>query len=126
MAMTILALVPDLFFLSRLRAAAAGHGLTVEAVRWAEQLVERATRLQPALVVIDMGSDGQDWASALRALQAEPATAALPVIAFGPHVDRQSQATARAAGATRVLSNSGFTERLSELLADYAAAGPPP
>jgi hypothetical protein len=43
------------------------------------------------------------------------------VVAFGPHVDQESQTAARASGADRVLSNSRFTETLPDLLARYVS-----
>ena len=116
---TILALVPDLFFLSRIRAAAEQHGVAVETVRRAERLVPRATEVAPTLIIVDMGIVDQDWAAAVRDLKANPATASVPLIAFGPHVDHESQTTARSAGADRVLSNSRFTESLPDLLDHY-------
>lgn len=116
---TVLALVPDLFFLSRLRAAATGHGARVEVVRHPTDLAARAAALAPALIVVDMGSAGNDWAAAIRSVRDDPATAALPLVAFGPHVEGDNQAAARAAGATRVLSNSRFVADLPELLARY-------
>jgi CheY-like chemotaxis protein len=115
----VLALVPDLFFLSRLRAAAEARGAKVEVVRRADRLAGRAIEARPALVIVDMGTRGEDWAAAIRALRADPAGAALPVVAFGPHVDQEAQSEARAAGASRVLSNSRFTETLPDLLAGY-------
>jgi CheY-like chemotaxis protein len=114
---TILALVPDLWFLSRLRSAAEAAGLAVEVVRRVDRLAGRAAELAPVLIVVDMGIVGQDWAAAVTAVKADPTTAAIPLIAFGPHVDQASQAAARVAGADRVLSNRRFTERLPELLA---------
>lgn len=115
----VLALVPDLFFLSRLRAAVTGHGARVEAVRRPADLATRAAALAPALIVVDMGSAGNDWAAAIRSVRDDPVTAALPIIAFGPHVEVDNQAAARAAGATRVLSNSRFVADLPGLLARY-------
>jgi CheY-like chemotaxis protein len=119
----ILALVPDLWFLSRLRASAAEYGAVVESVRRAEHLAARAAAARPALVIVDIGTPGQDWAAAIRQLKQATATAAVPVVAFGPHVDHAGQAAARAAGADRVLSNRRFTEALPATLAGYLAAG---
>lgn len=116
---TIMALVPDLFFLSRLREAATSRAVTIEVVRRAERLAERASEVGPALIILDMGIVAQDWLSALQALRANPTTAQLPVVAFGPHVDQAAQAAARAAGATRVLANSRFVETVADLIDHY-------
>lgn len=119
----ILALVPDLWFLARLRASAAAYGATVEDLRRAEHLAARAAATRPALIIVDIGTPDQDWAAAIRQLKQAAATATVPVIAFGPHVDQAGQAAARAAGADRVLSNRRFTETLPALLAGYLATG---
>jgi CheY-like chemotaxis protein len=118
----ILALIPDLWFLSRVQAAAAERGARVVSVRRAERLAAAATATPPALVIVDMGTGtrGQDWAAAIGAVKALPGAA--PVVAFGPHVDAAAQAAARAAGADRVLSNSRLTETLPDLLARYLPA----
>jgi CheY-like chemotaxis protein len=117
---TILALTTDLWFLSRIRSAA-GTLATIEAVRRAGDLLDRARATGPALVLVDMNAAGQDWADTVRRLKSEPATATINVIAFGPHVDRESQALARSAGADRVLSNQRFVETLPQLLAQALA-----
>ena len=115
----ILALIPDLWFLSRVQAVAAERGARVVSVRRAERLAEAAVATPPVVVIVDMGTgtQGQDWAAAIVAVKAMPNAA--PVIAFGPHVDADSQSAARAAGADRVLSNSRLVETLPDLLARY-------
>jgi CheY-like chemotaxis protein len=118
----ILALAPDLWFLTRLRSAAEAVGALVEPVRRAERLHERAAEARPALIVVDMATPAQDWAAAIRALKGDPRTAATIVVAFGPHVDAASQRAARDAGADRVLSNRAFTDAFPRLLADYLAS----
>jgi DNA-binding NarL/FixJ family response regulator len=117
----ILALAPDLWFLTRLRTAADAAGAVVEPVRRAERLHERAADARPALIVVDMATPAQDWAAAIRAIKDDHRTAAVLVVAFGPHVDAASQRAARDAGADRVLSNRAFTDTLPRLLTDYLA-----
>jgi CheY-like chemotaxis protein len=120
----VLALVGDLFFLSRLQSAAAARGARVERVSQMAEASARVAALMPALIVLDMVSAGEAWLEALRQLKDGPA-ADTPVVAFGPHVDTTSQAAARAAGADRVLSNSRLVQSLPALLEQYlpSAAG---
>ena len=117
----ILALAPDLWFLTRLRTAADAVGAVVEPVRRAERLHERAAAAHPALIVVDMATPDQDWATAIRAIKDDLQTSAIVVVAFGPHVDAASQRAARDAGADRVLSNRAFTDAFPKLLAGYLA-----
>lgn len=70
-----------------------------------------------AVVIADLEALGPDPAAAIRAIAAAGAT----VLAFGPHVQGERLAAARAAGAV-VLPRSVFLQRLPELLA--AVLGP--
>lgn len=70
-----------------------------------------------AAVIADLEALGSDPAAAIRAIAATGAT----VLAFGPHVQGERLAEARAAGAV-VLPRSVFLQRLPELLA--AVLGP--
>ncbi len=70
-----------------------------------------------AVVIADLEALGPDPAAAIRAIAATGAT----VLAFGPHVQGERLAAARAAGAV-VLPRSVFLQRLPELLA--AVLGP--
>ncbi len=70
-----------------------------------------------AVVIADLEALGPDPAAAIRAVAATGAT----VLAFGPHVQGERLAAARAAGAV-ALPRSVFLQRLPELLA--AVLGP--
>jgi CheY-like chemotaxis protein len=118
----ILALAHNLWFQTRLRGAAESVGAVVEPVGRADQLAERAGRVRPALIVVDMATPGQDWAAAIRAIRSDGVTATVPIVAFGPHVDADGQRLARQAGADRVLSNRAFTDTLPHVLARYVTA----
>lgn len=117
----LIALVDDLMFLSRIREAARAAGIEVCAVRGEADLVAAARR-EGRLVLVDADSERLPWRAALAALRAEPASAALPVIAFVSHVRADLAAAARAAGASRVLARSAFVLELPELVARARAA----
>ena len=65
---------------------------------------------KPDLALVDLTAPG-----ALLAIEAL-VQAGVPVIAFGPHVDREALRRAREVGAGQVLARSVFFERLGELL----------
>lgn len=91
---------------------------TLEAEGYAVFLAATVVELRDALgegadaVLVPFAARGGDGLAAICALRDDPATAALPVIAFGPHVDTAGQEAARAAGATRVVPNSLFFTRM--------------
>ncbi|HEY7907572.1 MAG TPA: hypothetical protein VIC60_01805, partial [Thermomicrobiales bacterium] len=58
---------------------------------------------------------------AMRAMRAEPALRDTPMLAFGPHVDTTGQAAAVAAGATRVVTNGVFFNRMSAVVGALVA-----
>jgi hypothetical protein len=59
----------------------------------------------------------------MRELRGARATSELPVIGFLSHVDKQLARDAEAAGVTRVLPRSQFSEGLPDLLMDLLAPG---
>lgn len=71
-----------------------------------------------AAVIIDLDALGADPAPAIAGLAATGAT----VLTFGPHVQRERLAAARAAGAV-ALPRSVFLQRLPELLATVLGPG---
>src|SRR5919108_6476294 len=110
----VVAFVDDLLFLSRVREAARGQRLEVQAARTVPQLIEASRGAR--LVLMDLDSKHLRADDALAALKADPALAGLPVVGFFSHVHAQRGRDARAAGCTRVLPRSAFVEQLAALL----------
>lgn len=106
----VVAVVTDLFFQSRISAAARASGRTVRFVSPTGPPEEAGT-FQLALVDLDAAGDAID---AIRALRSR---ATSPVVAFGPHVDTERRKAARQAGADRVLAKSKFVTELPALMA---------
>jgi len=101
-------LVPNLFVRVPIEAALRAAGL--RALPLAD--AGRASGSECTVVIADLGALGVDPAAAVRALVGAGKT----VLAFGPHVQGEMLAEARAAGAV-VLPRSIFLARLPELLA---------
>jgi CheY-like chemotaxis protein len=118
---TVVALVDDLMFLSRIREAAKGHGLEVKAVRTEADALAGA-RAGARLVIMDLDSPRLPVAAALSGLRADPSLTALPVVGFFSHVEAQRGRDAAAAGCTTVLPRSAFVQKLDALMAEAAAA----
>jgi len=117
----VLALAADLIFASRIRATATAVGASVHIVRSAEELIARARATAPRLVLVDLEARAGDLPGAIRQLRATPETAAVPIVAFASHTNREAIEAARAAGASRVLARSAFVRELPALLAEPAA-----
>lgn len=69
------------------------------------------------LLLVDLDAGWLDAPAVISELRRDPATAAVPIVAFSSHVQRDAMAAARAAGADEVLARSAFLHRLPGLLA---------
>ena len=69
----VLALVADLLFAARIRAAARAAGVEAIVVHNATELLVRARAAKPRLVLVDMGVRSGDPAAAVAGLRAEAA-----------------------------------------------------
>ncbi len=100
-------LVPNLFMRVPVEAAVQGRADTIPLAD-----ADSALRSGCTVVIADLDALGADPAPAVRSMVGAGAT----VLAFGPHVQGERLAQARAAGAV-VFPRSAFLERLPELLA---------
>src|SRR5690606_34637902 len=103
---SVVVLVKDLFFAGKIENELRGHGYRPIKARRTDQFIQLLAEHQPVLGVIDIGA-GVDWEQ-IAALTAEPPTPEIPILAFGPHKDVEGLRAAKAAGVTRVVSNSQF------------------
>src|SRR5262245_44824696 len=91
----------DLFFVAKITTILKHAGYTTRTARtldaFAQGLAER-----PDIALVNTAARGVDWQAGIAAAR----EADVPVIAFGSHVDLETQAEARKAGATRVIANS--------------------
>jgi DNA-binding NarL/FixJ family response regulator len=110
---TALALVSDLFFRSKLDAAAAALGANIAYASNLEAAARRAAELSPALVFVDLSEPSFPAAETASSLRAAGCAARL--VGFASHVDLKALRAARDAGFEMVLSRSEFTARLPEL-----------
>lgn len=121
MTRSIVACVEDLFFRSKIEAT--GRHLNVP-VRFAEpkDLAEAARQEDTAAILLELSANGACF-DAVRKLRQEAKTRDLPVIGFLRHTDRELARQAEAAGLTRVLPRSEFSETLPDLVMDLLAPG---
>jgi len=118
---SIVACVEDLFFRSKIEAT--GRHLNVP-VRFAEpkDLAAAARQEGTAAVLLELSANGACF-DAVQKLRQEAKTRDLPVIGFLRHTDRELARQAEAAGLTRVLPRSEFSETLPDLVMDLLAPG---
>lgn len=111
----VLAVVPDLFFATRIGETGARLGVVVESCA-PEEASACIRRHRPDLVILDLHASGDPVALA-RALKSDPETREVPLVGFYAHVERALRDEALVAGVDQVLARSAFTARLPDLLA---------
>jgi CheY-like chemotaxis protein len=117
---TIVIVVVDLLFQSRISAVAEALGLDTR-VADTPSSVDATIAAAPTLVVVDLDAAGIDAPSVVRAAKA----AGAKVLAFGRHTQPGALRSARDAGADTVVARSQLAEELPELLAGLAGVEPP-
>ena len=107
----VLAVVPDLFFATKLAATAQVCGVELELVP-APRAVARLEEAPPALTIIDLHApDAMALVARLKA-----AAPGVPVVGFYSHVEHRVRLDALAAGADAALPRSQFVVKLAGLL----------
>lgn len=118
----VIAVVPDLFFATKIAATAKALGVAL-ALEPLGRAAERAAAASPALVLLDLHAPG-DPLALVRALKSDPRTAAIPVVGFYSHVDGDLRKAALAAGIDTAMPRSAFVTKLVALLAGGPLAAP--
>lgn len=114
---TIIAVVDDLFFASKIRGTAEQIGTHVQFVRSIPAAIEKARDEAPALVIVDLNASCCDAIELARALKGDEMLAGVPLLGFFSHIQTELQQAAVAAGYDRVMPRSAFTKNLGDILA---------
>lgn len=125
----IVAVVRDLFFAIRIRETLAprGYAVAVAKTNDALDMALAGAGTPVALIIVDLAFAAIDPSALIARLKGDSISAAIPILAFGSHLDHASRDAAKAAGAERVVANSKLAEALPDLVARYArCAGPVP
>ena len=109
----------DLFFAVKITDTLKHVGYLTRTVRRIEAFAEALAADRPVVALVNTAARGVDWRAAI----AEASAAKVPVIAFGSHVDLETQAEARKAGATRVIANSKLATDLPGIVARTLRTG---
>ena len=104
-------------FTSKIRAAAQHAGVTVAFARSAQSALEQMRSSSPALAIFDLNNPRTDPIGTIAAMKADETLAAIPTVGYVSHVDAETIASARAAGADEVVARSAFVTQLPDILA---------
>jgi DNA-binding NarL/FixJ family response regulator len=115
--MSVLAVVPDLYFATRIAATAKASDVKLELIP-AARAAARLLESDVSLVVLDLHAD-----DALTLIgELKRAAPAVPVVGFYSHVETALRRDALAAGADSALPRSQFVQKLAALLTHGLAA----
>ena len=106
---TILVAINDIFFYTKVRDALLPDGYRLEKARVQQDILEKASSSNPALVLLDMNDRTVDAFQALETLRADPRLKSIPVLAYANHEDVDTWNRARALGVTKIVSRNEFS-----------------
>ena len=112
----ILAILDDLMFSSKIKAAARQIGASVSIARSFDAALTEMRAQPPSLVILDLNNPRTDPLGIVRAMKSDAGLAAIPTVGFASHVEVDVIDAARKAGVSEVMARSMFTERLPKIL----------
>jgi DNA-binding NarL/FixJ family response regulator len=118
----ILAVVDDLFFLSKIQQTAQHVGVAVKSARPAD-LPDLALEDVPNALIIDLNHRSGKALEVLRSLKSDLKTKHIAVIGFVSHVQNELIAAARDAGCDLILARSAFVSQLPSLFQRFSGTG---
>jgi CheY-like chemotaxis protein len=113
----ILAILDDLLFTSKMRAAAKQIGATLSVAKSRESALAEMRATTPALVILDLNNQRTDPLGIVADMKGDPALAGIATVGFVSHVHTEVIDAARKAGVGDVMARSMFAERLPQILA---------
>lgn len=113
----IIAVVDDMFFVSKIRAVAEAVGTEISFPRAKETLIEKAREATPRLIIVDLHSQKIEPAGLAAELKADDELRAIPLLGFFSHVQTELQRNALNAGFDQVIPRSVFARDLPKILA---------
>lgn len=113
---TILAVLDDLMFSSKVKTAASQLGVAVTFARSRDAALAEMRKAAPSLVILDLNNPRTDPMGIVAEMKADPALALVPTVGYASHVQTDVIDAARRAGVGEVLARSAFTMQLAEIL----------
>jgi len=116
MTRSVLAIVDDLFFASKIRGTAEELGVRPRFARSIEVMIEAAHREPPDLIICDLHSEKVNPMDLARQLKADDQLRSIPLLGFFSHVQTELQHEAEQAGFDQVIPRSAFSKYLADIL----------
>ena len=118
--MNVVLLSGDLVVLSRVEAAAARAGLTMQSAANSSEAVAKCKAEKADLLIVDLSIPQLAVSALVREIKSDEGLTTR-VIAFGPHVHEERLSAARKAGCDEVISRGQFFSQLDAMLSRFLA-----
>jgi CheY-like chemotaxis protein len=118
---TVIAIVEDMFFVSKLQATAKALGAIIKFPRTLDAAREATRQDMPDLVIVDLHNQRISPIEFARELKTDEQLKQVPLLGFFSHVQVELQRQAADAGFDQIMPRSIFARDLAEIL-----AGPQP
>jgi hypothetical protein len=79
-------------------------------------ILDVISRRSPGLIIFDLADPDRLWQKYIPVLKSDPSTAKIPILCFGPHVERDILKMATSAGADLAIPRSKFFNQMHELI----------
>jgi CheY-like chemotaxis protein len=124
MSQTVISVVDDMFFASKVRAVAQAAGVEISFPRSVAAVVSKARETKPGLIVVDLHNQRINPGALAREIKSHEDLRSIRLLGFFSHVQTELKNNAVAAGFDQVIPRSVFARDLQEILtADYTDTG---
>lgn len=113
---TVIAVVDDMIFKSKIRGAAEAVGVEVKFSRSKESAISDAHSITPAIIVVDLQNGSVDCLALAREIKGDEKLHEIQLLGFFSHVEVQLRNDAISAGYDRVVPRSEFSRDLAKIL----------
>lgn len=116
MSQTVISVVDDMFFASKIRAVAEAASVEISFPRSQEAVVSKAREIKPGLIVVDLHNQRIDPVALARELKSDEELRDIRLLGFFSHVQTELQRNAISAGFDQVVPRSVFARDLPAIL----------
>ena len=118
----VLAVLTDLFFSVKLSEAAKRNGLSLEFVKEAGDVLEKA-KSKPSLIVFDLNYEAVNPLQIIAKLKSNPETKGISLIGYLSHIQAELKMQAQEAGCDMVLARSALSQNMSIIFKRHSGIG---
>jgi len=116
MSQTVISVVDDMFFASKIRAVAEAAGVEISFPRGLDAVVSKARETKPGLIMVDLHNQRIDPVALAREIKSHEDLRGIRLLGFFSHVQTDLKNNAVAAGFDQVIPRSVFARDLEQIL----------